>query len=134
MDVADQTAGIAINLAISYRFQCYSRPINRSLKPTAVSGHEWSTKQMKSFSLIVLLICHVVFFLSLPLFIILASGLHGPRYEGTKLAILRSYPIIVPVSLIGAWVFYRQQSYGKAMGLSILPLLSLIGFMLVGLA
>ncbi len=94
---------------------------------------ESQLNKMRVISLIVQLICNVVFILLLPLSLILAIGTHGPLFKGTKLVIVWSFPIMVPISIIGSWIFYRQQSYGKAISLSFLPLLSIIGLMIVGL-
>lgn len=94
---------------------------------------ESQINKIRIISLIVLLICNIIFTLLLPLSLIFAIGPHEPLFEGVKLIIVWSFPILIPISIIGAWVFYRQQSYGKAIGLSFLPLLSIVIFMIVGL-
>jgi len=96
-------------------------------------GAQSQPNKMRIISLIVLLICNIVFILLLPVSLLFAIGPHGPLLEGAMLIIAWSLPVLIPVSIIGSWVLYRQQSYGRAIGLSFLPLLSIVTFTIVGL-
>lgn len=45
----------------------------------------------------------------------------------TMLALVLSYPLLVIISLPLAWILYRRQSYRAALGVSFLPLISVVG-------
>ena len=73
---------------------------------------------------------NVVFILCLPLLLVLAVGAHGPFYQGMKLMIVYASLILIPISIIGAWILYRLEAYRKAICFSLLPLVSILLFLL----
>ena len=86
---------------------------------------------MRVVSLLVIGSGNVIFILCIPILLVLATGVHGRFFEGTKLIAVYISLILIPISIIGSWVLYRLQAYGKAMCFLLLPLISIILFLLL---
>ncbi len=85
----------------------------------------------RTVSRLILASGNVVFILCLPLFLILAVGTqHGPFYQGMKLITVYASILLIPVSIIGAWILYRLEEYRKAIYFSLLPLVSILVFLI----
>ena len=87
-----------------------------------------AAKQVRIVSLIILLICNIVFIVSLPVSLFLAVGSHGPFFEGPALIAAWSFPMLIPIAIIGSWILYRQRLYGRAIAFIFLPVLSIVAF------
>jgi hypothetical protein len=85
---------------------------------------------MRIVSLFVIGSSNVIFILCLPILLVLAPGVHGQLLQGIKLLTVYISLILIPISIIGSWVLYRQEVYGKAICFSLLPVTSIFLFLL----
>ena len=83
---------------------------------------------MRLISLLVIGAGNVILILCSPLLLLLAVGVHGPTYSGMKLVSIYASLILIPISIIGAWVLYRLGAYGKAILCILLPLVGILMF------